>query len=112
MLTRSGVRGWKVRPSELDGKPDFTFPDVRVAVFVDGAFWHGAPGFSRFPKSRVDYWKPKIEGNRQRDREITKRLRGKGWAVMRFWDYELRDNPRDVIAKIRKKVQQRSSAYK
>ncbi len=108
-LANSGIRGWQVRPAEPEGKPDFVFDVARVAVFVDGAFWHGAPGFTRFPKSRAHYWKPKIERNRQRDREVTRRLRAQGWAVLRFWDYELQDNPKMVVKKIRKKVQQRSN---
>lgn len=104
------MNGWTLRPAHLEGKPDFVFESARVAVFVDGAFWHGAPGFSRFPKSRTHYWKPKIERNRQRDLEVTRRLRAKGWAVLRFWDYELQDDPMAVVAVIRKKVRQRSSA--
>ena len=111
-LASSRVKGWKLRPSEPDGKPDFVFEAARLAVFVDGAFWHGAPGFTRFPKSRVDYWKRKIQRNKQRDIEVTRRLRAKGWAVLRFWDYELRQNPGIVVAKIKKKVQKRSSACK
>jgi len=111
-LVKSGVKGWTVRPAYPEGQPDFVFALARVVVFVDGAFWHGAPGFTRFPKSRTHYWKPKIERNRQRDREVTRRLRAKGWAVLRFWDYELQDDPKAVVEKVRKKVQQRSAARK
>lgn len=96
-----------MRPAGITGKPDFTFPDERIAIFMDGAFWHGAPQFNRFPKSNVDYWKPKIEGNRRRDKIVTNQLRRRGWAVLRFWDYELKDNPQEIIKRIRNKVKQR-----
>ncbi len=106
-LAQSGIRGWRLRPPGIEGKPDFAFEKERVAIFVDGAFWHGAPGFARFPKSRTDYWKPKIERNKQRDRHVTNQLRRKGWAVMRFWDFELHDDPMAIVKAIKKKVQQR-----
>jgi len=104
LLVRYGLRGWKVRVTELEGKPDFVFEKLRVAIFVDGAFWHGAPGFTRFPKSRKRYWKAKIARNKERDKEVTRRLRARGWAVLRFWDYELRENPKAVMGRIRKKL--------
>lgn len=107
LLIRSGIRGWKVRAPNVFGNPDFVFTLERIAVFVDGAFWHGAPNFKRFPKSRVEYWRPKIEGNRKRDKIVTFTLRRHGWAVLRFWDYDLRDHAENVIERIKKKIQQR-----
>lgn len=103
-----GIRGWKVRPPSIIGNPDFAFTLSRIAIFVDGAFWHGAPSFKRFPKSRVEYWRPKIEGNKRRDKIVNATLRRHGWAVLRFWDYDLRDNAKNVVARIKKKIHQRS----
>ncbi|MGH9665823.1 MAG: DUF559 domain-containing protein, partial [Bryobacteraceae bacterium] len=77
------------------------------AVFVDGAFWHGAPAFDRFPKSRVAFWKEKIERNKSRDRAINQALRAAGWGVLRFWDYELAYDPPAVLAKIKKRLRER-----
>jgi len=107
-LVRQGIRGWRLHPSGIKGKPDFVFEKERIAIFVDGAFWHGAPGFTRFPKSRTHYWKPKIEKNKQRDKQVTNHLRRKGWAVMRFWDFQLRENPVSVVRAIKKKIIQRN----
>lgn len=106
-LIRFGVKGWKLHAKDLIGKPDFVFEQTRIAIFIDGAFWHGAPNFKRFPKSRLDYWKPKIERNQQRDRDVTNKLRNQGWAVLRFWDYELEKNPTLIIRLIKKKIHQR-----
>jgi len=109
LLVRHAMRGWRVRPADVLGKPDFVFTRERIAIFVDGAFWHGAPGFKRFPKSRIEYWKPKIEGNRRRDKLVSSSLRHQGWAVLRFWDTDLHDNSSGVIKKIQKRVQQRAA---
>ena len=103
-LVSCGIKGWKLRSQGIIGKPDFVFPKERVAVFVDGAFWHGAPGFKRFPKSRTGYWKQKIERNKKRDIEVTNRLRSQGWSVLRFWDFDLKADPIAVIMIIKKKV--------
>ena len=109
LLIHHGMRGWRVRPADVLGKPDFVFTKERIAIFVDGEFWHGAPNFKRFPKSRIEYWKPKIEGNRRRDKLVSSSLRHKGWAVLRFWDTDLRDNSSSVINKIQRTVKQRAA---
>lgn len=100
-LVRYALRGWCIQPQGIIGNPDFAFKPERIAIFVDGAFWHGAPGFGRFPKSRLDYWTPKIERNKQRDREVSDKLTQEGWIVLRFWDYQLADDPNAVIATIK-----------
>ncbi len=73
------------------GKPDFVFHRERVAVFVDGCFWHGHSGckFSYTPKSRVECWLPKFEQNVERDRLVTRSLRKAGWRVIRIWECQL-----------------------
>lgn len=106
-LIQAGIRGWTVQPCDVVGAPDFAFPSERIAVFVDGAFWHGAPDFDRFPKSRVEFWKEKIERNRCRDRANNQALRAAGWSVLRFWDYELASDPAAVLAKIKKRIRER-----
>ena len=72
------LAGWR-RKSKLPGRPDFVFPKRKVAVFVDGDFWHGNPKKFRIPKSNCDYWERKILGNRMRDRKINKDLKQLGW---------------------------------
>lgn len=84
------IRGWR-RGTTLPGRPDFVFQKERVAVFVDGDFWHGNPRKFRLPKSNLSYWGKKIFSNRARDSRVNKTLRKSGWVVVRFWQTSLRD---------------------
>jgi DNA mismatch endonuclease (patch repair protein) len=70
-------------------RPDFVFRARRVAVFVDGCFWHGCPRHYRRPGSRRAFWDAKIARNRDRDRLVTRALRQAGWTVLRIWEHEL-----------------------
>ena len=79
---------------------DIAFPKKKVAIFVDGCFWHGCPTHSHFPKSNIDYWVPKLKRNIERDRKITFELKVKGWTVFRLWEHQL-GNLECVTAQIR-----------
>lgn len=79
---------------------DLAFPEKKVAVFVDGCFWHGCPIHATTPKSNGDYWIPKLERNKQRDRERTAALEAEGWTVIRVWEHEIK-NPETVVNRIR-----------
>ena len=76
---------------DLPGCPDLVFPARGKVVFVHGCFWHRHEGCGRLPKSRLDFWLPKLESNRQRDLANQERLRGMGWSVLVVWECELRD---------------------
>ena len=91
-LRRERVRGWTKHPRNIEGHPDFYFPKLRVAVFVDGCFWHGCPRCGRLPRSRVAFWRAKIDANRRRDREIRRHLRSTGVRVVRVWEHQLKTN--------------------
>ncbi|MGB8476696.1 MAG: very short patch repair endonuclease [Candidatus Acidiferrum sp.] len=84
------INGWR-RGVSLFGKPDFVFRRERVALFVDGCFWHRHLGckFSYTPKSRTEFWLPKFERNVARDRLVTRTLRKAGWRVVRIWECQL-----------------------
>lgn len=71
-------------------RPDFIFPLLHVAVFVDGCFWHGCPKHATQPKTNAKFWREKIAGNRARDRRVNRALRKRGWVVIRVWEHELR----------------------
>lgn len=83
------ITGWR-RGSKLPGKPDFVFPKLKTAVFVDGCFWHGCPRHGTQPKTRAKFWRDKITGNRACDRRVNRALRERGWTVVRIWEHELR----------------------
>lgn len=80
---------------------DLVFTRARVAVFIDGCYWHGCPEHYIEPKRNVDYWRPKIARNRARDEETTAALTERGWRVLRFWSHE---DPAAVALQIRHAV--------
>ncbi len=86
------ITGWR-RHQTLPGRPDFVFQKQRVAVFVDGCFWHGCPCRS-IPATNIQFWKLKIAGNRDRDLAVNIRLKRMGWKIVRFWEHELNDETR------------------
>lgn len=90
MMRKYKIIGWR-RYSDLPGRPDFVFKTRKIAVFVDGDFWHGNPKKFRLPKSNCDYWEKKILRNIQRDKEVTRQLRTLGWRVVRIWESSLKD---------------------
>ena len=102
ILRAHGITGWR-RHQALPGKPDFDFRRERLAVFVDGCFWHGCPRHLRMPQDNRPYWKRKIARNIHRDRETTRRLKKAGWQVLRVWEYALR-SPESVAGRIASKL--------
>jgi len=86
ILRQAGISGWR-RHLNLPGKPDFAFRSKRVAIFLDGCFWHGCPRCYRLPQDNRNYWKKKVVGNRLRDRRRSRELRSAGWGVLRIWEH-------------------------
>ncbi|MRX44506.1 DNA mismatch endonuclease Vsr [Agromyces sp. Q22] len=76
---------------------DIVFTRRRIAVFIDGCFWHVCPEHGHIPHSNVEYWEPKLRGNQLRDRETDDALRDAGWSVLRFWEHESPDAVADAI---------------
>jgi DNA mismatch endonuclease (patch repair protein) len=97
----NGITGWR-RKYSIFGKPDFVFPKQRLAIFVDGCFWHGHPERCRIPASNREYWVNKIERNKKRDKLVTKTLKAGDWGVLRFWEHEVSRSR--TINKIKKKL--------
>lgn len=83
------VVGWR-RNQKLFGKPDFVFRDARLAIFVDGCFWHGCKTHRSTPKSNVEFWTNKIARNIRRDALVRRTLNADGWSVLRIWQHDLR----------------------
>lgn len=88
IFRRYNLTGWR-RQRPFFGKPDFAFPRHRVAVFVDGCFWHGCPQHASKPVSNAEFWAQKLERNRARDRRVNKTLEAAGWRVLRVWQHDL-----------------------
>jgi len=107
-LFAAGIRGWRIHRRDLPGRPDLAFGPIRVAVFVDGAFWHGHP--EHFTPGRSGaYWDEKIARNRERDRLADEALARAGWRVLRFWDFEVREDLDYCIDRIIQAVTERRS---
>ena len=94
LLHAMGYR-YRLHASELPGKPDIVLRPRRKAIFVHGCFWHRHPDpackLARLPKSRLDFWLPKLEANRDRDQTNVDRLKAMGWDVLIVWECELRE---------------------
>ena len=105
-LVRSGVKGWELHSKNLPGTPDFYFPHAKLAVFVDGCFWHGCPKCGHIPKTRSEFWEAKIKRTKQRDRKKRLELRKIGISTLGIWEHELKENSgvNNAIKKIEKKI--------
>ena len=88
LFRRNKIAGWR-RNQQLFGKSDFVFPKLKLAVFVDGCFWHGCLKHGTQPKVNSAFWRRKIARNKTRDRLVTRTLRAQGWRVLRIWGHEL-----------------------
>lgn len=100
ILRAGSIRGWR-RHLPLPGTPDFAFRRQRVAVFVDGCFWHACPKCYKRPGSNVTFWDAKAERNRARDRAVAAALRARGWRVVRVWEHQLQ-SPKRVLWRLRR----------
>lgn len=87
------------------GKPDIVFRRKKTVVFIDSDFWHVHPARFIMPKSNKRYWKEKIRRNKERDKEVNKKLKGAGWKVIRIWEYDVKRNIDKCIKKIVKAVE-------
>lgn len=77
---------------KLPGTPDICFVTARIAVFVDGCFWHGCPIHAVRPKENAEYWRKKLDANIDRDARVTTELEAMGWTVLRFWEHQINDD--------------------
>lgn len=98
-LHRSGLR-FRVQRRVEGVAVDIVFPAMKVAVFVDGCFWHGCPKHATFPKTNRTYWIPKLAENKARDKRQSDRLRKAGWKVIRVWEHECLPPVARVVARI------------
>ena len=100
-LFNAGYRGFKSK-YKLLGKPDFVFPKDKIALFVDGCFWHKCPKCFKKPRTNTRFWELKINGNVKRDKKINCVLKKQGWKVVRIWEHDInkKKNLKNIFTKI------------
>jgi DNA mismatch endonuclease (patch repair protein) len=104
-LWESGVRGYRLHAS-LPGRPDVVFPRSRVAVFVNGCFWHRCPkGHLPSPKANKEFWRRKLDDNVRRDRAAIAALTDAGWSVLTFWECDLRVDMNPAVSQVRRGIE-------
>ena len=106
LFRKASITGWR-RHLKLPGTPDFAFPQKRLAIFVDGCFWHGCPKHATSPKTNRSFWRRKLANNVARDCRVDLELRSRGWRTLRIWEHELaQDNRHRCLARIRRALAQ------
>ncbi|MEW8692905.1 MAG: very short patch repair endonuclease [Candidatus Thiodiazotropha endolucinida] len=86
--------------NQLPGRPDIVFPGKKVAIFIDGCFWHRCPEHFKAPVQNAEFWAKKIERNVERDREVEQQLIAIGWHILRFWEHDIRVSPETCISRV------------
>lgn len=98
IISAAGLRGYRLN-YKLPGKPDIVFTKRKIAIFIDGCFWHKCSRCFIKPRTNAKFWNKKIDSNVQRDKVVSTELKSKGWKVLRIWEHELR-NERLIKRKI------------
>mgnify|MGYP001565907619 FL=1 len=105
MLAGMGISGWKKNVKDIAGKPDVAFLNQKIAIFVDGCFWHGCPHCHRkLPETNHEYWERKIKRNVELAESYNEQLSRDGWTVIRIWEHEIKD-----IAKLKPRLKELKS---
>ena len=84
------ILGFTYQPKNIYGKPDFADRKEKIAIFIDGCFWHKCPKCFKLPKSNVKFWREKINKNVERDKKVTRKLKKDGWKVLRIWEHNIK----------------------
>src|SRR5690606_5793269 len=106
-LWPAGVRGWHCHPKHITGRPDLAWPRMKIAVFVDGAFWHGHPDFYRGQSG--PFWDQKIAANRARDDRVNRLLEDDGWTILRLWDFDIDHDINSCVSRVREIIESKQS---
>lgn len=99
LLFAHGARGYRIH-YKLPGKPDVVFIKRRLAIFIDGCFWHKCPLCFQEPATRKEFWMKKIQSNIDRDIIVNQQLKNDGWTVVRIWEHEIRKEPDKAVGRI------------
>lgn len=102
-LSSVGVKGYRLHPKNVIGKPDICFIHSKIAIFVNGCYWHRCPYCKpSFPKSHLKFWKEKFERNKKRDNIKNRRLRLEGWRICTVWECQIKKNIERVVFRVEK----------
>jgi len=104
---KSELDGRRIRyqPGGIPEKPDFANKKLKVAVFIDGCFWHGCPTCYKEPQSNKKFWREKIGRNKNRDKAVNRTMRKRGWNVMRFWEHDIRAKKEIIVQRINRAIE-------
>jgi len=91
----------------LPGRPDIVFVSRRIAIFIDGCFWHGCPEHGVRPKTNSKFWNTKIQGNMERDKKNRKLLEEAGWMVLRFWEHDIENDLSSLVKKLKRLLEKK-----
>ena len=103
LLSSNSIKGYRIN-YKLTGKPDIVFTKYKLAIFIDGCFWHKCPKCFIEPENNKNFWKNKINSNVERDKKVNSVLKKDGWKVLRFWEHLLRKCPNRVYKRIIKEL--------
>lgn len=101
-LREAGYPGYRINWKKVPGRPDIAYPGRKIAIFVNGCFWHRCPHCNLpLPKSHTDFWQQKFERNIERDRRKTKELEKLGWNVVTIWECEIKANLPSIVSSLK-----------
>ena len=106
-MRSGGIKGSR-KGIKVVGKPDFIFPASKVAVFLDGCFWHGCPECYKEPATNKTFWKNKISKNKKRDKEVNRLLKKDGWKVKRVWGHQIKKTPVSCVSTLKRILAKRN----
>jgi len=92
---------YRIHDKTIFGKPDISNKSKKIAIFVDGCFWHGCSKCYKEPKTNIDFWKNKITNNKKRRTKVKKELRKENWDILELWEHEINQNPRKIELKLK-----------
>lgn len=102
-LTKNGLAGYRLHWNKAPGRPDISYPGAKLAIFVNGCYWHRCPNCQpSFPKTHISFWRDKFRKNVERDKRKIRELRKQGWKVIVVWECQIRDNLGKQIENIRR----------
>lgn len=109
-LREAGMSGYRLHWKNAPGRPDITYPQHKVAIFVHGDFWHRCPVCNLpLPKSHTEFWKEKLDRNVRRDADKVASLEKEGWTVITCWEHEIREGPEQCVLRIKDAIREKAA---